>query len=179
MLAIEKTRWVIIGLWSIGQIRHSVDAAMEVLQLCSWDICSFYARPSLSNISRYYWGQSARTYDPTWFVGTATLTQQKYSRPNLGSICSRLHCLNSRPTQARSRSAHGQSWSLKLESDYLRLLMLSLSLARGPNSGPLSSEKPHLYALRKISSRRDPVGSQFRDPLKRTPGGDSSSPAAC
>jgi hypothetical protein len=57
--------------------------------------------------------------------------------------------------------------------------MLSLSLTRGPDSGPLLSEKPHLYALRKMSSRRDPVGSQFRDPLERTPGGVSSSPAAC
>ena len=47
-------------------------------------------------LTRYYWGQSARTHVPTQVIDTATMTQQNLTRLNLDSIHSRLHRLNSR-----------------------------------------------------------------------------------
>lgn len=110
-------------------------------------------------------GQSDRTHVLTWFVDTATLTQQKYGRLNLGSIGSRLHRLNSRSTHARSRSTQAQSRSLMLESDVSGCsCSCSVSLAV-PFLGPPRHLSSHTVCDEKnVKSTRPCWGSQFWDP---------------
>jgi hypothetical protein len=82
----------------------------------------------------YYRGQTARTHVPIRVVDTATLTQQNLTRLNLGSLCSRLHRLNSRLLTATSNSimvAHARIWLPQAAH------AVAQSHTRGPGSGPL------------------------------------------
>jgi hypothetical protein len=81
-----------------------------------------------------YWGQSARTHVPTRVVDSATLTQQNFTRLNLGSTS----------THACSRSPQTQSpvAPVRLESGCLRLLMLSLQVCAESGAMSASNDDP-------------------------------------
>jgi hypothetical protein len=89
------------------------------------------------------------THGQTWLlIPTATLTQQKYVGLNFGSTHSCLPHYSSCP-------AHAWSWSVKLKSYCVRLLMASLSLTRDSDSRTsLSSEQPPCMRRQNVKSTR-------------------------
>ena len=104
--------------------------------------------------------------------------------PMPGSTSAQFAHICTASTRALLKLAHGQ---LKLNRGRSspNLIASGCSCSRSVSLavlilGPSSSEQPRpVCAEKNVKSTRPCWGSQFRDPLQRMPGGDSSSPAAC